>query len=82
MGKGGLTMSKADKMNKYYIAYCAEEKNKRFSFGDVVIANKNKLKMSTEKDIETVKEFIIKKAEEYNNVNIKNITIMDFRKLE
>ena len=75
-------MSEADEKNQYYIAYCAEEKNKIFNFGDTIITNKNKLKMNTKKDIEAVKEFIIKKAKEYNNIDIKNITIMDFRELE
>lgn len=76
-------MSEVDDNNKYYIAYCAILKNKEhYCFGDTIITNKNKLKMNTEKDIENVKDFIIKKMKERNNIDVKNITIMDFRELE
>lgn len=69
-------------MNKYYIAYCAISKNNISCFGDTIIANKNKLKMNTKKEIENVKDFMIEKMKEKNNTDIKNITIMDFRALE
>lgn len=75
-------MSKADEINKYYMAYCYICKNKIFGFGDIIITNKNKLKMNTQRDIKDIKDFIIKKTRENKNIDIENITIMDFRELE
>lgn len=66
-------------MNKYYIAFGFE--GIAIGFGDTIIANKNKLKMSTVEDIENVKSFILDKLKEKDKT-IKNVTIMDFRELE
>ncbi len=69
-------------MNKYYIAYAHKNRN-GMGFGDMVITNKNKLKMNTIEDIETIKDFVTSKLkEEYGKNEIEGITIMDFRELE
>lgn len=68
-----------NKMNKYYIAFGF--KSDIVGFGDAIITNRNKLKMDTVRDIETIKNFILAKLKE-DNKTIENVTIMDFRELE
>ena len=65
-------------IHSYYVAYCFRTEND-IGFGSMIIRNKSKMKPQTEEDLKVLISYIKNNSD---NINMKNVTIMDFRELK
>ena len=65
----------------YYLAYCFKAKNGDSGFADMILRYKSKLEIQTAEDIEVIKDYIKTKAQQYQDVDIKDVVLMDWREL-
>ena len=66
------------KIHKYYLAYCFKVNDYKSGFGNIIISNSNKLSINSIEDIE---EVVKESGKKKDNVELKDVVIMDFREL-